>query len=306
MSGCTGVKRQWRESGQRASVHWAVSRNSSARLFGAFSFLSHLFALRFIVKTRMQSTCALMVFSFLSCTGDKNTSTKEQTVDRQIALKERDTADSLPTLDTVPFIDTLEQRLIDAGLIDIQTVAPSILVDLKYSTEDNFMQKDMYGTLSKAYLQPDVAEDLAMCQALLKEKDTSLSLLVYDAVRPRLVQQYMWDVLDMPIREKVKFVSNPKNGSVHNYGCAVDLTIATTAGVPLDMGAEYDDSRKIAYPRHEESHLRTGLLQSEQVANRRLLRSVMRRGGFRSIATEWWHFNRYPRHEAKKRYTIIE
>ena len=66
----------------------------------------------------------------------------------------------------VPYIiDTLEQSIIDAGLINIQEVDSSILVDLKYSTEDNFMNKDVYGHMTRAYLQKDVAEDLAKCQA---------------------------------------------------------------------------------------------------------------------------------------------
>lgn len=207
----------------------------------------------------------------------------------------------------VPYIiDTLEQSIIDAGLINIQEVDSSILVDLKYSTEDNFMNKDVYGHMTRAYLQKDVAEDLAKCQAYLQSKDSNLTLLVYDAVRPRSVQQYMWDILDMPIHEKTKFVSNPKNGSIHNYGCAVDLTIATKEGAVLDMGAGYDDSRKIAYPRYEQAYLDSGLIDTTHIANRKLLREVMKAGGFWNIQTEWWHFNRYNRDRAKSLYEIIE
>ena len=156
------------------------------------------------------------------------------------------------------------------------------------------------------YLQKDVAEDLAKCQAYLQSKDSNLTLLVYDAVRPRSVQQYMWDILDMPIHEKTKFVSNPKNGSIHNYGCAVDLTIATKEGAALDMGAGYDDSRKIAYPRYEQAYLDSGLIDTTHIANRKLLREVMKAGGFWNIQTEWWHFNRYNRDRAKSLYEIIE
>jgi D-alanyl-D-alanine dipeptidase len=203
-------------------------------------------------------------------------------------------------------IDTLEQSIIDAGLINIHEIDSSILVDLKYSTEDNFMQKDVYGHMTRAYLQKEVAEDLAKCQAYLKSKDSNLTLLVYDAVRPRSVQQYMWDILDMPIHEKTKFVSNPKNGSIHNYGCAVDLTIASLNGEAIDMGAGYDDSRKIAYPRHEAAYLDSGLLDTNHIANRELLREVMKAGGFWNIQTEWWHFNRYNRDKAKSLFEIIE
>ena len=116
----------------------------------------------------------------------------------------------------------------------------------------------------------------------------------------------MWDVLDMPIHEKTKFVSNPKNGSVHNYGAAVDITIAFKNGQPLDMGADYDDIRLIAYPRHEKAYLDSGLLSTEQIENRKLLRETMKAGGFSGIQTEWWHFNRYSREVCKTLYPIVE
>lgn len=203
-------------------------------------------------------------------------------------------------------VDTLEQQLIDSGLVNIQDLIPGILVDVRYSDTNNFMRTDVYGHLNRIYLQPTVAADLKKAQENLKEKDSSLTLLVYDGVRPRSVQQFMWDMLDMPIHEKTKFVSNPKNGSVHNFGAAVDLTIADTNGIPLDMGAGYDDSRKIAYPRFEQVYLDSGLLSLEQVENRKLLRSVMRAGGFWGIQTEWWHFNRYSRARCMELFTILE
>jgi len=156
------------------------------------------------------------------------------------------------------------------------------------------------------YLQPSVAEDLIKCQNALKEIDSNLTLLVYDGVRPRSVQQIMWDALDMPIHEKTKFVSNPKNGSIHNYGAAVDLTISDSLGNPIDMGAGYDDIRKIAYPRHEKAYLDSGLLSLDQIENRKLLRKVMKAGGFWNIQTEWWHFNRYNRDKAKSLFEIVE
>lgn len=244
--------------------------------------------------------------SITSCNGNK-TDVKESESIEIDSLSTKSIEDTVVHLVEEPYIiDTLEQKIIDAGLVNIQDIDSSILVDLKYSTTDNFMEKDVYGHMKRAYLQPEVATDLAKCQAYLKSKDSSLSLLVYDAVRPRSVQQYMWDILDMPIHEKTKFVSNPKNGSIHNYGCAVDLTISDLEGKPLDMGAGYDDSRKIAYPRYEQAYLDSGLISKVQLANRELLRETMRAGGFWNIQTEWWHFNRYNRSTAKTRYKIIE
>lgn len=241
--------------------------------------------------------------TLIACGGENNQSPMDEPDIPEDSLK--NIIDSSEVVEEY-IIDTLEQRIIDAGLINIQDSIPDILVDLKYSTTDNFMEQDVYGHMTRAYLQPDVVASLKICQAKLKEIDSSLTLLVYDAVRPRSVQQLMWDVLDMPTHEKTKFVSNPANGSVHNYGAAVDLTIAKTDGTPLDMGAGYDDIRKIAYPRHEQAYLDSGLLTQEHIKNRELLRDVMRSGGFHGISTEWWHFNRHSRSKAQTMYKILE
>ena len=242
----------------------------------------------------------------VSCNGTQSNEIESNSDTTQLVENVDTLAEVIEEIVEPYIVDTLEQSIIDAGLVNIQDIDSSILVELRYSTENNFMEKDVYGHLNRAYLQEKVAQDLAKCQVYLKEKDSSLTLLVYDAVRPRSVQQYMWDILDMPIWEKTKFVSNPKNGSLHNYGCAVDLTIADNDGTPLDMGAGYDDARKIAYPRYEQAYLDSGMLDSSQIANRSLLREVLKAGGFWNIQTEWWHFNRYNRETAKSLYEIIE
>jgi D-alanyl-D-alanine dipeptidase len=250
----------------------------------------------------------LIFFWFISC--NQNTSEKPTTtpVDSVPPIDIYDTITDIKaeSKEEEYIVDTLERKLISAGLIDIQTIIPSIWVDVKYSDTNNFMHRDVYGHLNKIYLQPSVAADLKKSQDYLKGIDSSLTLLVYDGVRPRSVQQYMWDNLDLPIHEKTKFVSNPKNGSLHNYGAAVDVTIADKHGDPLDMGAGYDDIRKIAYPRYEKQYVDSGLLSIEHINNRELLRAAMKAGGFWNIATEWWHFNRYNRDRAKELFEIVE
>lgn len=200
----------------------------------------------------------------------------------------------------------LETQLIDQGLVDITDIDSTIMVDIKYSTTDNFMQLDMYGDFDKAYLQKDVAQKLANAQRFLKMTNPELSLLVFDAVRPRHVQQQMWDSLKMPINEKVKFVSNPKYGSLHNFGAAVDVTLAKRNGEALDMGTPYDYIGALAYPTLETQNLKAGKLTQEQINNRKLLRKVMYKADFFNIQTEWWHFNSCNRTEARKLYEIVE
>ncbi len=254
------------------------------------------------------SICFL-VFSCIE--NDKNNLSPKSTPDSLLQgnfIFDTIKVESLSKVKKVIKIDSLEQRIIDSGLVNIQDIDSTILVDVKYSSLDNFMKMDLYGSLNRIYLQKEVAERLSVAQQALKEKDSTLSLLVFDGVRPRSVQQRMWDALDtIPFHDRIKFVSNPKNGSLHSYGCAVDLSIYDyKVDTLLDMGAGYDDLRKIAYPKYEKEFLESGELTKEQYENRKLLRSVMRKGGFWVIATEWWHFNAFSREKAKELYEIVE
>jgi zinc D-Ala-D-Ala dipeptidase len=197
-------------------------------------------------------------------------------------------------------------RLDSLGLVDIQKYSTQITVDLKYASKDNFLKKQLYFKFKKAYLQRDVAIRLAACQHFLDSIQPGYRLLVFDAVRPLFVQELMWKALDsIPVWRRTKFVSNPVNGSIHNYGAAVDLTIIDSMGKILDMGAGYDDIREIAYPKFEQLYLDSGLLNLKQVNNRRLLRKVMRSQKFFNISTEWWHFNACSRAQAKIQYPIV-
>ncbi|MCC5923466.1 MAG: M15 family metallopeptidase [Crocinitomicaceae bacterium] len=204
--------------------------------------------------------------------------------------------------------DTIAQKLIALGLVDVQSVNSNIIVDIKYSTTDNFMGENLYGDLKQAFLQPDIAARLGRVQEFLESKDSLLRLYVWDAVRPRNIQQKMWDALDsIPVSQRGKFLSNPKNGSLHNYAAAVDLSIFDLrTDTLLDMGAGFDDMRKIAYPELEAHFLATGELTQAQVNNRKLLREVMRSENFYNIPSEWWHFNACSRERAKLKYDIIE
>ena len=253
---------------------------------------------------------ALVIVGLTNCNSEKPSIGKALNVSTAV-IEDTIAIDSIQTsmdsATTIESICDLEEYLIKEGLVNIQALDSTILVDLKYSTTDNFMDKDMYGCLNNCYLQPDVAERLLLCQAYLKKKDSALTLLLYDGVRPRSVQQYMWDLLDMPINEKTKFVSNPKKGSLHNFGAAIDITLAySESKEALDMGAGYDEIGIISWPIKEKVMLDSCLLTIEQVDNRKLLRRSMRAGKFFNIQTEWWHFNACYRDSAYIKYRIIE
>ncbi|WP_461112614.1 M15 family metallopeptidase [Spirosoma jeollabukense] len=201
----------------------------------------------------------------------------------------------------------VEQAMIKQGLVDVQKVDPSILVELKYSTTDNFVGKDVYDDLTRAYMQPMAARKLAVASKYLQDHHPELRLLVYDAARPRTAQWKLWNALpNMPERERQTYVADPRKGSIHNYGCAVDLTVATKDGKPLDMGTKYDFFGVLAYPSREDELLKSGKLTQKQIDNRHMLRTAMREGGFSSIEYEWWHFNALSREKAKMAFRIVD
>lgn len=200
-----------------------------------------------------------------------------------------------------------EQAMMKQGLVDIQKVDPSIQVELKYSTTDNFVGKDVYGDLTRAYMQPMAAQKLASASKALQAAHPDLRLLVYDAARPRSAQWNLWNALpELPENERQKYVADPRKGSIHNYGCAVDLTVATKDGKPLDMGTKYDFFGELAYPSREDELLKAGKLTQQQIDNRHILRTAMRQGGFSPIEYEWWHFNALSREKAKMMFRIVD
>ncbi len=204
-------------------------------------------------------------------------------------------------------IGQLEQSLLNAGLVDVQEVIPGIFLDLKYSSTDNFFGQDVYGELTRCYLQPTVADMLKKSHDKLKEDYPELTFLVYDGVRPLSVQQILWDNLDKPEKTKPLYVADPKVGSLHNFGVAVDLTLADQeSGTPLDMGTGYDFFGYPAYPDREAQMLQEGKITKNQIANREILRKVMKQGGFSGIGSEWWHFNAFSRKEAGDRFEIVK
>lgn len=197
-------------------------------------------------------------------------------------------------------------------LVDVQTIDPSILVELKYSTTDNFVKQDVYGDLTKAYLQRMAAQKLATASKWLHTHRPDLRLLIYDAARPQAAQWKLWNALPQySERRRRTYVADPREGSIHSYGCAVDLTLATVDGQggapqPLDMGTPYDFFGPKAYPSQEGRLLQRGELTRQQVENRQLLRQAMQAAGFVPIQYEWWHFNALSRKQAKARYKLVE
>lgn len=200
----------------------------------------------------------------------------------------------------------MQEAIVEAGLINVHQVVPSVQIDLKYSSCNNFVGIDLYGDFDCCYLQPDVCVKLSCAQDYLHQKFPYYNLIIYDAVRPRSIQEKMWDSIPVPAMEKSKYVSNPREGSLHNYGAAVDVSIIDENGIVLDMGTPYDYFGEMAYPREEIRLLKEGKLSYRQQLNRLVLRDAMEKAGFTGITTEWWHFNSCTRAEAAQKYSLVE
>ncbi|MBQ6612901.1 MAG: M15 family metallopeptidase [Alistipes sp.] len=201
-----------------------------------------------------------------------------------------------------------DAKMQEYKLVDIQTLegAEDIIVELKYSTTDNFVGKDMYGDLEKAYFTPDFARRVVRAQQILRERYPQYTLMIYDAARPISVQRYMRKLVEGTPQQS--FVADGSKGGRHNYGVAVDLTIATLQGEPLDMGAGFDDftdkaavkgtsdtgdnaNRNIkVYSAYVNNLAKSGAISVEAAKNRLILIEVMLEAGLYPYRREWWHF----------------
>jgi D-alanyl-D-alanine dipeptidase len=198
-----------------------------------------------------------------------------------------------------------DKRLSERGFVDVQSLDSSIRVHLVYATSDNFMRKAVYRGITRAWLHPDAARKLLKAQQALKAEYPAYTLLIYDAARPMAIQQAMWD--EVRGTKNVYYVANPaKREGRHNYGMAVDVTIADRAGVPLPMGTPFDFFGEEAHTDNEAALLQSAKITGAEYRNRQLLRRIMRRAGFATVTSEWWHFNACSPGEAKAKYAIIE
>lgn len=198
----------------------------------------------------------------------------------------------------------LSARMAAAGLVDVQSLEPSIRVELKYATTDNFMHAAVYGDLRTCYLQPEVAGMVVKAQRLLQKQHPGWALKIFDGARPRRVQKIMWAIVKGT--DMQKYVTSPERGSIHNYGSAVDLTMTDAKGRELDMGTSYDFLGDLAQPRYEARFLKEGRLTAAQVQHRAWLKELMVDVGFSPIPNEWWHFDAFPRDVVQGRYQILE
>ncbi|MDM9632588.1 M15 family metallopeptidase [Robiginitalea aurantiaca] len=173
---------------------------------------------------------------------------------------------TLPSLASLP----------DTAFVRLSDYSSDFSFDLRYATENNFMNTRVYDC-PKCYTRAITARALIEANAAFMKKGVRIRF--FDCYRPNSVQYLMWKIVPNP-----QYVANPVKGSIHNKGGAVDITLETLEGEPLDMGTDFDFFGKPAY--HDATELPTRVL-----ANRKLLKETMEHYGFWSVRTEWWHYN---------------
>jgi D-alanyl-D-alanine dipeptidase len=172
-------------------------------------------------------------------------------------------------------------------LVEVERLEPTIRLDVRYATPRNFMGRALYSQ-ARVFLQRPAAEAVARAHRTLR--DQGYGLLLFDGYRPWRVTKAMWDGTPPAQRD---FVADPRKGSKHNRGCAVDLSLFhLETGQEVQMPSAYDEFSPRAHPSY-----RGG--SPEQRARRDLLRRAMEAEGFTVEPNEWWHFNcrdwrRYP------------
>jgi D-alanyl-D-alanine dipeptidase len=180
-------------------------------------------------------------------------------------------------LATQPPQETGNFRRID--LVEVVKLDPTIKLDIRYATNNNFLSTPMYSQ-ARAFLERPAAEALARANQSLREK--GYGLLVHDAYRPWYVTKMFWDATP---NDKKIFVANPRDGSRHNRGCAVDLTLYDLkTGAVVKMPSGYDEMSERAYADYA-----GGTLEERQ--RRAILRQAMEKEGFTVYPQEWWHFD---------------
>ena len=200
----------------------------------------------------------------------------------------------------------VEAQLEQIGLQNVAKEIPGVEVYMVYATPYNFMGRVLYEGLDEAYLVPEAVEKLRKANDLLRKKRLDLHLVVYDAARPRSIQQLMWNVVENT--ELQDFVANPNKsgGGPHNYGVAVDVTLVDCTGHPIPMGSEYDYFGDRSRVDLEAELIERGEITHRELLNRQLLREIMTEAGWLVEPSEWWHFNAMPLTEASQRLTVIQ
>ncbi len=171
-----------------------------------------------------------------------------------------------------------------SDFVRLKDLSPDFVYELKYATPDNFLKQAVYDC-GECYLRKSTAEALVKANEAFKQLGYRIKL--FDCYRPLSVQKKMWKILP-----GTHYVANPAKGSKHNRGAAVDLTLVDAQGRELNMGTPFDFFGKEAHHTYTEH-------TKEVLENRKLLKETLNKYNFKSIYSEWWHYEYRPEMQSK-------
>lgn len=167
----------------------------------------------------------------------------------------------------------------EPDLVELVALDPTIHLDIRYATANNFTGRPVYKQ-ARAFLQRPAAEALVRANARLHAQ--GYGVVVFDGYRPWRVTKHFWDITPA---DKKDFVADPRKGSRHNRGCAVDLSLYDLAsGREVEMPSGYDEMTERSHPDYSGG-------PAEARARRDLLRAAMEAEGFTVYEVEWWHYD---------------
>lgn len=173
-------------------------------------------------------------------------------------------------------VNVLSETPHDTTFVNVKKYSSDFVLDMRYATTNNFMKTQVYDC-GECYLRYKTVK--ALISANNEFLKLGYKIKLFDCYRPTDVQKIMFNIVPNPT-----YVADPKKGSIHNRGCAVDLTLVDKEGNELDMGTTFDFFGVEAA--HAYQNLPKNVLE-----NRFLLKSVLQKNGFNAIKSEWWHYN---------------
>lgn len=174
------------------------------------------------------------------------------------------------------YANPVKQEIADTTFVNLKEYSKDFIYDMKYATEDNFLKAKVYDC-AECLLRYKTVQALITANKEFMKQGCKIKL--FDCYRPLSIQKKMWEIVSNP-----KYVADPKKGSIHNRGGAVDITLVNADGVELEMGTTFD------FFGIQASHNYTKLPVAVK-ANRKYLKTVMIKNGFNSFDSEWWHYN---------------
>jgi len=170
----------------------------------------------------------------------------------------------------------VKPEIADTTFVNLRDFSKDFVYDMKYATEDNFLKAKVYDC-AECFLRLKTIKALIAANNDFIKRGYKIKL--YDCYRPLSIQKKMWEIVSDP-----KYVADPKKGSIHNRGGAVDISIVDANGKEIDMGTSFD------FFGIQASHKYTKF-SKEILSNRKFLKKIMVKNGFNSFDSEWWHYN---------------